>query len=229
MDIIDFHAHILPRADHGSNSVENSLSQLSLAKECGVSRIVATPHFYPARENLDTFIKRRDDSFRSLEQALFDGAPSIAPGAEVLICDNIEHLPGLDRLCIGKSNIILLELPFNDFQVGYIYSVRNMIKSGYRIILAHADRYNVEHIYSLLDVGAQIQLNADSLNRFFKRRALYKWVEEGAVVALGSDIHGPDRAAYNDFAVAKKKLGIDLEYIKRQSDRIWDEIKGDGA
>lgn len=228
MDIIDFHAHILPRADHGSNSVENSQRQLSLAKEYGVSRIVATPHFYPAKENLNVFLKRREASFAELAEGIGkDMPPGIAMGAEVLICDNIEHLPGLESLCIGNSNIILLELPFNDFHVGYIYSVRNMIKNGYRIILAHADRYNSDSIYRLLDVGAQIQLNADALDSIFKRRILYRWVAEGAVVALGSDIHGADRAAYKHFAAAKKKLGKNLEYIKRQSDKIWNDIKGE--
>ncbi|MEE3459824.1 MAG: CpsB/CapC family capsule biosynthesis tyrosine phosphatase, partial [Candidatus Faecousia sp.] len=42
--MIDFHAHILPGADHGSDGLETSLRQLALAEEAGVDTIVATPH-----------------------------------------------------------------------------------------------------------------------------------------------------------------------------------------
>ena len=33
IDLVDFHSHILPRADHGSDSVETSLKQLKLAAD----------------------------------------------------------------------------------------------------------------------------------------------------------------------------------------------------
>ena len=52
LDIVDFHAHVLPCADHGSSSVSTSLSQLSYAKGAGVKRIIATPHFYPHKHTL---------------------------------------------------------------------------------------------------------------------------------------------------------------------------------
>ena len=40
----DFHAHILPGADHGSDGMETSLTQLALAEAAGVDTIIATPH-----------------------------------------------------------------------------------------------------------------------------------------------------------------------------------------
>ena len=41
IDFVDFHTHILPSVDHGSDSIETSLSQLALAKSFGA-------HVYPA-------------------------------------------------------------------------------------------------------------------------------------------------------------------------------------
>ena len=39
---IDFHAHIIPHADHGSSSVESAIKQLEEAKKAEVDYIVAT-------------------------------------------------------------------------------------------------------------------------------------------------------------------------------------------
>lgn len=221
MDLVDFHAHILPRADHGSSSVEDSLCQIKMAKECGVSRVVATPHFYAHRDSVDSFLARRRRCSLELFSALADSDFKIALGAEVLLCEGIEGLPGLDKLCIGESKTLLLELPFNGFEKSYIYSVRNLIQKGYDIILAHADRYPEDNIESLVDCGARLQLNADSLAHFFKRTILFTWIDMGLVVALGSDIHGTNTGAYKDFLKAQKKLGNKLDYIKQESDKLW--------
>lgn len=223
MDIVDFHAHILPRADHGSASVADSLCQLKMADKWGVSRIVATPHFYPERDSVKAFIDRRKRCYDSLLRES-DGSVKIALGAEVLICQNIESIPLFEKLCIGESGTVLLELPFNDFDRNYVYSVKEIIKRGFNVVLAHADRYPEENIERLIDCGAKIQLNADSLSTFFKNKTLYRWIDAELVVAIGSDIHGKKSSAYKNFAKARKKLGERLDFIKAESDKMWDSF-----
>ena len=56
---LDYHAHILPGCDHGSSSVDMSLKQINMAKEAGVQTICATPHFYPHKESVSSFIESR--------------------------------------------------------------------------------------------------------------------------------------------------------------------------
>ena len=56
---LDYHAHILPGCDHGSSSVDMSLKQMDMAKEAGIQTICATPHFYPHKESVSSFIERR--------------------------------------------------------------------------------------------------------------------------------------------------------------------------
>ena len=73
IEIADFHAHILPCADHGSDSVETSLWQLSSAANHGVTRIIATPHFYPHRHTVEAFSKRRDEAFNALKDHIPNG------------------------------------------------------------------------------------------------------------------------------------------------------------
>ena len=220
-DIVDCHAHVIPRADHGSYSTNDSLAELALASEVGVNRIIATPHFYPEVHDVSDFIESRNAGYRRLLQRIPENAPEIRLGAEVLICNGIDRFPGLERLFLHGTNMLLLELPFADFQHEYCNSVYSLVRGGVEVIVAHADRYNPENIERLIDSGAKLQLNADSLCGFFKRRKLYEWMERELVVALGSDIHTGDKAAYKRFAKAISKIGIHADFIANESDKIW--------
>ena len=221
MNAVDFHAHILPYADHGSSSIEVSLLQLSLAREHGIKRIVLTPHYYPHRENPDSFIARREKCYNKLLRSISDDYPDVRLGAEVLMCDNIEEIPNLDDLCIRGTRILLLELPFTDFSPSYVDSVRALISMGYDVVLAHADRYDPENIDSLISVGAKIQLNADSLSSLLLKKHIKRWLSDGRVYAIGSDIHGADKAAYKRFTKALSKIE-NTEVIEKYSDMIWE-------
>ena len=219
MDIVDFHAHILPGADHGSRFVETTEKQIRFAEDAGVSRIIATPHFYPSVHSLDKFLERRDIAYKDFLSV--GSNVEVRLGAEVLICNEIENLPELEKLFINGTNCLLLELPFSDFQPEYCNSVYNLINNGINVVIAHADRYFPESIEKLIELGAKLQLNADSLSVFFKRRHLYDWLDRGLVVAIGSDIHGLDKNAYKNFSKAKNKILPYLDVIKAASDKIF--------
>ena len=224
VEIIDFHSHILPGADHGSSSIETSVKQLELAKAAGVNRVIATSHFYPHVHTVDAFLQKRDKAYESLLPHVPEGM-EIRLGAEVLICSGIENLPGLEKLFIHGTNSLLLELSFSDFRSEYPDSVSSLVKSGVEVILAHADRYNPAFIEEMLAVGAKIQLNANSLDRLFKRKELYDWLSRGVVVALGSDIHGKDKRAYSSLVKAYKKIGSYADDVCRESSEIWNKSK----
>lgn len=222
IDLVDFHSHILPGADHGSDSLETSLLQLKLAMEQGVSRIVATPHFYPHRHTLDKFLPRRDNAYKLLADNMSADMPRIKIGAEILVCEGLENFSGLDKLVIEGTNTLLLELPFTEFRNGYVDSVRKIIKNGFDVMLAHVDRYPHEDILRLIDIGAaKLQINAEALARLFRDKALYEFIEDGYAFAIGSDIHGADKKAYKKFSKAKNALGDYLAQIKEKSDNLW--------
>ena len=108
---IDFHAHILPGADHGASRVETSLRQLALMREAGVSAVVATPHFYPHRQTPESFLTKRESAIAALREALPQDAPTVYIGAEVLVCPGIHEMEGLEKLTIEGTNVLLLEMP----------------------------------------------------------------------------------------------------------------------
>ncbi|MBQ9130083.1 MAG: histidinol-phosphatase, partial [Clostridia bacterium] len=111
MERIDFHSHILPRADHGSDGIETSLAQLALLKEAGVRLVAATPHFYPSEQGVTAFLEKRARCVQELLPHLTKEHPPIVLGAEVLVCPGMEKMEGLESLCAGGGRALLLEMP----------------------------------------------------------------------------------------------------------------------
>lgn len=203
---IDYHSHILPGCDHGSNNVETSLQQISMAQSAGIKTICATSHFYPHKESVSSFLKRRSDSFDQLCSALNQSAPKICLGAEVLICNGMDDLDGLSQLCLQGTNELLLEMPFYSWPESIWDTLYKLIDiDSIHIILAHADRYPATDIERLIDEGVDLQLNAESFTNPIKRRRYLSWIENGYVKYLGSDIHklGPE---YKYWVKAKRIL-----------------------
>ena len=187
---LDYHAHVLPGCDHGSDSVETSRKQLAMAAVAGVRTVCATPHFYPHRESIPSFLQRREASARLLRENLTADAPQLQLGAEVLICDGMERLDGLPRLCRGETNELLLEMPFYQWpetiwDTLYALCERRDIE----IVLAHAERYSPEAIEQLIRDNVALQLNSECLTRPLHRKRYLTWIKNGSVKYLGSDIH----------------------------------------
>ena len=84
-----------------------------------------------------------------------------------------------------------------------------MREKGIDVIIAHADRYSKKVVEKMLEAGARLQLNASSLDRFFKKKSLYKWINNGDVIALGSDIHGADKSSYKNFTKMERRIGAE--------------------
>lgn len=203
---LDYHAHILPGCDHGSDSVETSLKQLEMASAAGICTVCATPHFYPHKETVSSFLARRDEAAKKLMSARSDDLPQVMLGAEVLICEGIEHLDGLSRLCRGGTDELLLEMPFYAWQESlwetlYLLFERHDI----RIVIAHAERYPVENIEHLIREGFTLQLNAECLTKPLHRKRYLSWIENGYVKYLGSDIHMLG-GGYRDWEKCRKLL-----------------------
>lgn len=217
MKTIDFHTHILPKADHGSDSLETSLEQVKLAKSAEIDTLVATSHFYPHMHRVKDFVNKREACYNELA-AHTD--IEILLGAEILLCDGLNKLSGIENLAIGDSKVLLIELPFTSFKREYEASIEALIDQGYKVVLAHADRYPKENIDRLIPLGAKIQLNVSSLVTLFPKKHLYDWIDKGIVVALGSDIHKADKKAYASFIKAKKKLGDRFNQIMQKSNDL---------
>jgi len=188
----------------------------------GADLVVATPHFYPHRENVDAFLTRRARTAKKLCEALpTEQAERIRVGAEVLICPGIAEMEGLELLTVAGTDVILLELPFTTIGSTLIESVLEVRERGLTPVLAHIDRYPPEPIDALLRQGIMAQLNASAFKGPFGGRRFMPHVAKGSVVALGSDLHGANRHEIAAFVRARKKLGrYEAEVFERTAELL---------
>jgi protein-tyrosine phosphatase len=228
---VDFHSHFLPNMDDGSSSAEESLRMLQASYWQGVDTMVATPHFYAERSSIAHFLSRRNDSCAGLQKAIgkLDDIPHIFLGAEVLYFQGISRARMLPLLCIEQTNILLLEMPFAQWDESMLREIEQLQEGQHlQVVIAHLDRYflyqkNPYYINRLLEMPVGIQLNADAFFGFRRYGAL-KLVKSGHVDALGSDCHNmTDRMPNMRTAtkVIEKKLGAQyLEQIDGKCRRM---------
>ena len=66
----DFHTHILPGIDDGSQNLEETRRLLAQELQQGVTHILATPHFYAGRDTEEHFFRKRERALAAVREAL---------------------------------------------------------------------------------------------------------------------------------------------------------------
>jgi protein-tyrosine phosphatase len=187
--------------DDGAADVDTSLDMIDIMKEQGVERIIATPHFYAHEErSLTEYLLRREDAYESI--ADLAAIPNIILGAEVAIEHGISMIHGIDKLAVEDSDMILLELPFRDYE-DWMSEEINAIASGYglKIVLAHIHRYltyySPENFEKILQTDAVFQFNNDAFLMQRDRDLLKRLIKEKRPIIFGSDAHNTDTRCPN--------------------------------
>jgi protein-tyrosine phosphatase len=229
MPVIDFHSHILPGIDDGSRNIEESLAMLHLAGRQDVDLMVSTSHFYARHDRPEKFLRRRNDAFKRLKNALeisrreekLNGdyhrkVPEIILGAEVAYFDGISQAEDIKQLTIEGTNLLLLEMPFGKWSESVIEDVEDLVyNTDMKIILAHLERFfmfpvNKKKIFELIELPLYVQVNAESLLHWRTRGKTVKLLDRKGIGLLGSDCHRIDQRTPNlpeGRAVIRKMLG----------------------
>ncbi len=184
----DFHTHILPGIDDGASSMEESIEMVRQLQELGFEGVVATPHanpmYIPERQLLEELRNRLK------AETGFD----IIIGYEVAMDTLSLHDP--EGLTIEGTRFILVELPWFDESFDYEKPLLELIRAGFRPILAHPERHGhitIEDVAKIKGTGTLIQLNVKSLlggyGREVQKRAM-KYL--GMADLMGSDAHSPE-------------------------------------
>lgn len=236
-NICDMHSHILPGMDDGSRNADESVQMMRVAYAQGVGRMCATPHYYPV-ETVDSFLERRRVAVAALNSKIAEYAkplPEICLGAEVAFRPGLEHEEQLDKLCLGSSRYLLLEMPFAKWGKDVLRSVHNICNRGITPIIAHMERYlsmqNTGTIRQLLQADVLVQMNASQLLRFFGRNKACRLLCSGVVQLLGSDCHNTTSRAPNMGAAVSvlKKRGLEdvLQHINQMANDIFSQAVGE--
>ena len=216
--MIDFHTHILPGIDDGSDSLEQSIAMLRMEADQGVTHVVLTPHFYPRYDNPESFLTRRAEAAQALRRAMADhnGLPEVILGAEVHFFRGISDSDSLPQLTFSENRCILIEMPpppWSDSMYRELAAIQE--KRDIIPVIAHIDRY-IRPLRTcgipdrLSELPVLVQANAGFfLDRFAAPLAL-RLLRGDQIQLLGSDCHNLTTRAPNlgvAGAVIRRKLG----------------------
>lgn len=224
--MIDIHSHILPGIDDGARSLEESISIIQELVSQGVTSVIATPHFI-----LDTMYmssrKRNLELLERLKQALVDAHidVNLYLGNELFIdielADLLQH--GVVST-MADSKYILVEFSLNEEYPNYEDILGNLIELGYKVILAHPERYTLTQqdytiIQRLHEMGILMQCNVGSfVGQYGKdtKKLAIRLAKEKMIFALGSDIH----RAHGRNRIIKAQKKLKKYYNERELNQI---------
>lgn len=191
----DLHTHCLPSIDDGAKDLEESIALLRDSFAQGVALCAATPHcVLRGQEDLETFLNRREGSFRlMMDAAQREGSPipAVILGAEVYLDHDINRYEGVERLCMEDSSAMLLEFPVEKYNPQYAEWIDSLCLKGIVPVIAHVDRYDWrERLFAdLSGVNAAYQINASRFLDFSGRRLVKNLLKKDLFFFVSSDMH----------------------------------------
>lgn len=166
---VDMHSHLLPGIDDGAKSVEESVSYIKALHDLGLHKLICTPHIiqelYP---NSNQTIM---PALQVVKNALVSANITIEleAAAEYMVDDRFEISEQM--MCLPDSHL-LIEMSYLNETPNIEQVIFDLQIKGYKIILAHPERYNFYHhahgrFSRLKDMGCIFQLNLLSLTGYY--------------------------------------------------------------
>ena len=226
--MFDMHSHILWGMDDGAKSIEDSVAMGSIAYNEGIHTIVATPHFRHI-EDLCTFLSDMDEKIKLLKPSLqvLNVDIDIVRGAEVYIDMDIIDSGYLDRLGLGGSRYILVELPSMEVPHFAEYFMYELQLKGFIPVIAHPERNSAiirdpNILYNFVDAGCLSQVTSSSLTGVFGskvRECARILLTHDMVHMLGTDAHSV--GGRGPYMKASRKQLISLVGEKKAQDILY--------
>ncbi len=196
----DIHCHVIPGVDDGPKTLEQALELCRLAVNEGCDKLIATPHFYASRHGLAERLAHIEESFFALKEAVGgENIPlSLARGVEVRYFSGISRSESLDKLCLGNSRYLLLELDSEPITDKIIDDITELGYCGFDVILAHIERYfkvpGYKKIKSLLAGGGVLsQVTATSFLEAPFIKPSMSLLKSDLVTFVAGDMHSVDK------------------------------------
>lgn len=212
--MIDTHSHILPGVDDGARTISDSVDIIRELADQGVTDIIATPH-YICETNFMSPRKTNGELLKELKKLLSAAEINVNLylGNEIYIDNKILDLLKAKLVSpLAGSKYLLIEMPLDEEFPSYLDYFEELIASGYQVVLAHPERYQIiqkdyELIKELHDTGVLFQCNVGSfVGKYGKKAAktVKKLAKDKLIFMLGSDTHRSGGKPY--FSLAGKKL-----------------------
>jgi protein-tyrosine phosphatase len=191
---VDIHSHLLPGIDDGSPDVEQSVFLIRSLNELGFSKFICTPHIfqelYPnTPETISEALSITQDALKAANVNV-----EISAAAEYMVDEGFEVKDGL---AVMPGNYILVEMSYLNETPNIEAVIFDLQIKGYKIILAHPERYNFYHnehkkFHRYREMGVLFQLNLLSVIGYYgkevKRTADYL-LESKQYDLAATDLH----------------------------------------
>jgi len=234
--MVDIHTHILPNLDDGSQSIKESLELLQMMSDQGITKIFATPHFYPEFDNLYDFNKAVTKALNSLNTTVsrYNNLPEIYIGCEMLYYPGIGDCDTLTTFCYELSSVLLLELNPKSIDT-HLFEDILKIKNIQKItpIIAHVERYANDKNFSKLirfikKENIPTQINANSVLENDTYKIIKKLIKKNVITYIASDTHSLDKRPpkiKEALAVIEKDFGKEYtDTIIKNSQNLFQKI-----
>jgi protein-tyrosine phosphatase len=199
--VLDFHNHIIPGVDHGSESLEQSLAALAKMWKQGITHVITTPHFLASTvkdPEFESVMGRIDTCWSRLVESARENLPQLKLDRGVeLALDDPSPLATDPRLRLAGGRFMLVEFPWFTIPLNSVQALIHLKASGVTPIVAHPERYenidpHMEIFREWKQAGAFLQLNAGSLVGAYGDRVegnAWRVLEAGLADYLSSDYH----------------------------------------
>jgi len=193
MSLIDTHIHMVPGVDDGARDMDMAIQMLHLAKNEGVNEMILTPHFnsprYDNRSVMANYNMLKD--YIQTNKIDFE----IHLGNEIYLSEeDIAAIVTGQAYTMASSRYLLIELPFHQFYPFHEMMIHDLLENGYRIILAHVERYQIfedklQLLQEFVKKGIYCQITADYIINKKTRKRAFKLIKSGLIHIVASDGH----------------------------------------
>lgn len=216
--MVDIHTHILYGVDDGSDSKETSIYLLAQARECGIDKILLTPHqneeMIRTEELKELFLKFKED-FKSFGIDYY-------LGSEIYYYQNmINDLDDNKLLTLNNTKYVLVEFSTN-VKTEIANIIYDLVIRGYKPIVAHIERYSYltfDDYDEIKSSGGYIQVNSRSFENKAYKKILKYLLKNKMIDYISSDCHNQRRDISFDYA---KKLI--MKKYNDQYDKLFNSI-----
>ena len=197
--MIDIHSHILYDVDDGAKTIDESVDIIRNLYKNGITDIILTPH-YIEYSSYNSNKKSNLEKLDSLKKKLKEEGINVNLylGNEIYINNNILSLLKKGEISsLNDSKYLLIELPMSGKYDNYVEIFKELIENGYKVILAHPERYNtfkkdINLIYELKNIGVLMQCNIESILKTYGKdsyKTIKKLAKNKLINFIASDIH----------------------------------------
>lgn len=231
--MIDIHAHIIWGVDDGPETKQQAMELIRLAAKEGIEHIISTSH-----ANHPSFHADKLEVEQKLQE-LQEGADQerlgihLHLGHEIRITEDLlEQLKTKQVAALANSTYVLVEFPAGAVPLFTKEIIKQLIRAGYRPIIAHPERNKVfasqpRKLAELIDMGAFGQVTAGSVAGEFGKevqKISMKLIEEGLIHCYGSDVHDKNMRAFSfdkglSYLESKNRQEL-VEYLLENNERV---------